>query len=80
MPSTRSTAEDAGWLRDRPALVRLEPRGLPADELIRALQDGGIEARPELTIKVIGANNGLSPMAVYDAIREAAEALSAKTP
>jgi len=54
--------------------------GLPAGELTRALQDGGLDIRPELTIKEIGANNGLSPMAVYEAIREAAEALGAKTP
>jgi hypothetical protein len=53
---------------------------LSAAELIQALKDGGIEAQPELTIKAIGANNGLSPMAVYDAIREAAAALGAKAP
>ena len=57
-----------------------ESYGLPAAELIQALQGGGIEAQPELTIKAIGANNGLSPMAVYDAIREAAAALGARTP
>jgi hypothetical protein len=57
-----------------------EGYGLPAAELIQALQGGGIEAQPELTIKAIGANNGLSPMAVYDAIREAAAALGARTP
>ncbi len=53
---------------------------LPVTELTQALQGDGIAAQPELTIKAIGANNGLSPMAVYDAIRKAAEALGAKTP
>jgi hypothetical protein len=53
---------------------------LPVAELTQTLRDGGLDIHPELTIKEIGANNGLSPMAVYDAIREAAEALGAKTP
>jgi len=53
---------------------------MPVPELTQTLQDGGLDIHPELTIKEIGANNGLSPMAVYDAIRDAAEALGAKTP
>ena len=53
---------------------------LPVAALTQKLQGGGLDIHPELTIKAIGAKNGLSPMAVYDAIREAAEALGARTP
>jgi hypothetical protein len=53
---------------------------LPVAEVTQTLQGGGLNIHPELTIKEIGRNNGLSPMAVYDAFREAAEALGAKTP
>lgn len=53
---------------------------LPADALTAILQTHGLAAQPELTLKEIGVNNGLSPMAVYDAIREAAEAIGAKAP
>ena len=48
---------------------------LPVAELTQALQGSGLKIQPELTVKEIGANNGLSPMAVYDAIRKAAEGL-----
>jgi len=57
-----------------------QTHALPVAELTQTLQDGGLDIHPELTIKEIGANNGLSPMAVYEAIREAAEALGAKAP
>jgi len=53
---------------------------LPVADLAGSLQDRDLKVHPELTIKEIGANNGLSPMAVYDAIREAAEALATKDP
>jgi hypothetical protein len=60
--------------------VLCQTHGLPVAELTQTLQDGGLDIHPELTIKEIGANNGLSPMAVYDAIREAVEALGTKAP
>lgn len=53
---------------------------LPVADMAGSLQSSGLEVHPELTIKEIGANNELSPMAVYDAIREAAEALAIKAP
>ena len=53
---------------------------LPVADLAESLRDSDLKVHPELTIKEIGANNGLSPMAVYEAIREAAEALATKDP
>jgi hypothetical protein len=48
--------------------------------ITEALQGTGLQVSPELTLKEIGVNNGISPMAVYDAIREAVVATGTGTP
>lgn len=53
---------------------------LPIDAITGVLEGSGLKVQPELTLKEIGVNNGTSPMAVYDAIREAAEAVGPKAP
>ena len=53
---------------------------LPIDAITGVLEGRGLKVQPELTLKEIGVNNGISPMAVYDAIREAAEAIGPKAP
>ena len=45
---------------------------LPVSVVIQALQTDGWQVDPELTLKEIGAKNGISPMDVYATIRQAA--------
>ena len=53
---------------------------LPIDAITGVLEGRGLKVQPELTLKEIGVNNGISPMAAYDAIREAADAVGPKAP
>jgi len=53
---------------------------LPEADLVEILQGRGLQVRPELTLKEIGAKNGVSPMDIYDAIYQAAAATGVKTP
>ena len=54
--------------------------GLPVAEVTRTLQANGVQASPDLTIKEIGAKNGVSPIAIYDAVRQAALAGASERP
>lgn len=49
-------------------------------DVLRALQDSGFQVSPELTLKEIGAKNGVSPIDIYDTIRQATAAPGVKTP
>ena len=53
---------------------------LPEADVVEILRDSGLQVRPELTLKEIGAKNGVSPMDIYDAIYQAAAATGVKTP
>jgi len=53
---------------------------LPVPEVVRAMKDNGLEVSPELTLKEIGANNGVSPKEIYDAVRQTTDVTGAKTP
>ena len=52
---------------------------LPVDRMTAALRQGGLQIEPELTLKEVGAMNGISPSEVYEALREAATAAGAQT-
>ena len=49
-------------------------------DVVRVLRDSGLQVSPELTLKEIGANNGVSPMDIYEAIHQAMTEIRAKTP
>jgi hypothetical protein len=53
---------------------------LPEADVVRALQDSGLQVSPELTLKEIGAKNGVSPVDIYDTIRQTTAATGGKTP
>jgi len=53
---------------------------LPEADVVQVLQDSGLQVSPELTLKEIGAKNGVRPMEIYDAIYQAAAVTGMKTP
>lgn len=53
--------------------------GLPVEAMAAALRQDGLQFDPQLTLKEIGAKNGVSPQAVYASLRQAAAAVGAQT-
>jgi hypothetical protein len=53
--------------------------GLPVKEVAAALQQSGLQVDPELTLKEIGAKNGIGAVAVYEAVRQAASTVAVET-
>jgi hypothetical protein len=53
--------------------------GLPVEAMTAALRQGGLQLDPQLTLREIGAKNGISPQAVYESLRQAAAAVGAQT-
>lgn len=53
---------------------------LSVADVVRDLQNNGLKVSPELTLKEIGAKNGVSPTDIYDAIRQTTAATGVKTP
>jgi hypothetical protein len=43
---------------------------LSVSDVVRAMKDNGLEASPELTLKEIGAKNGVSPTDIYAVVRQ----------
>lgn len=53
---------------------------LSVADVAHGLQDRGLKVSPELTLKEIGAKNGVSPMDIYEAIRQTTAVTGVKTP
>lgn len=57
-----------------------QAHALSVSDVVRAMKDNGLEASPELTLKEIGAKNGVSPMDIYAAVRQTTDVTDHKTP
>lgn len=81
MQTARSTDLPPGLPRDAPPgtgrktlKAVCQTHGLPLNEITSMLRQSGLEVDPQLTLKDIGAKNGMGATAVYDALRQAATA------
>ena len=79
-PPTGMPAEAPPGTGKKTLAALCQAYALPEADAVRVLQDRGFQVSPELTLKEIGAKNGVGPMDIYDSIRQTTAAPGVKTP